>query len=81
MQMEPYGFTVIPPDSFGNQQRVFVPRASLRSVEVLGVVGSPLKSRRPSPPPRNRSACSMSKFRALATPALKNGYGILEFNT
>lgn len=43
LQLEPYGFTVIPPDSYGNRQRVFVPRAALDSLEVLGVVGSPLK--------------------------------------
>lgn len=43
LQLEPYGFTVIPPDSYGNRQRVFVPRAALESLEVLGVVGSPLK--------------------------------------
>ena len=47
MQLEHYGFTVIPPDSYGNRQRVFVPRAALRSVEVLGVVGSPLTRRKP----------------------------------
>jgi hypothetical protein len=46
LQLESYGFTVIPPDSFGNNQRYFVPRVSLRSVEVLGVVGSPLKRRK-----------------------------------
>ena len=43
LQIEPYGVSVTPPDSLSNQQRVFVPRESLRSVEVLGVVGSPLK--------------------------------------
>ena len=42
LQLEHYGFTIIPPDSYGNRQRVFVPRAALRAVEVLGVVGSPL---------------------------------------
>jgi hypothetical protein len=46
LQVEAYGFSVAPPDSFSNQQRVFVPRASLRSVEVLGVVGSPLKRKK-----------------------------------
>ena len=46
LQVEPYGFSVAPPDSFSNQQRVFVPRGSLRTVEVLGVVGSPLKRRK-----------------------------------
>ena len=43
LALEPYGFTVVPPDSYGNQQRIFVPRASLEAIEVLGVVGSPLK--------------------------------------
>jgi hypothetical protein len=46
LQIEHYGFSIVPPDSFGSQQRVFIPRASLRSVEVLGVVGSPLKKRK-----------------------------------
>jgi len=45
LQIELYGFSLVPPDSFSNQQRVFVPRVSLQSVEVLGVVGSPLKRR------------------------------------
>jgi hypothetical protein len=43
LQIETYGFSIVPPDSFSNQQKVFVPRGSLRTVEVLGVVGSPLK--------------------------------------
>ncbi len=43
---EQHGLTVIPPDPYGNQQRIFVPRAALRSAEVLGVVGSPLKKRK-----------------------------------
>jgi hypothetical protein len=46
LQIEQYGVSVTPPDSFSNQQRVFVPRESLRSVEVLGVVGSPLKRKK-----------------------------------
>jgi hypothetical protein len=46
LQLEPYGFTVIPPDSLGNRQRVFVPKAALLGIEVLGVVGSPLKRRK-----------------------------------
>jgi hypothetical protein len=46
LQVEAYGFSVVPPDSYSNHQRVFVPRGSLRSVEVLGVVGSPLKRKK-----------------------------------
>lgn len=45
LQIDRYGFSIVPPDSLANQQRVFVPRGSLRAVEVLGVVGSPLKRR------------------------------------
>ncbi len=59
--MEHYGFTVIPPDPYGNQQRVFVPRAALQSVEVLGVVGSPLKTQGQAVPARTRSACSRNR--------------------
>ncbi len=43
LQVETHGFVVVPPDSSGNRQRVFVPRSALIGVEVLGVVGSPLK--------------------------------------
>jgi len=54
MQLEAGGFTVIPPDSFGNQQRVWAPRSSLVAVEVLGVVGSPLKKRKTKPTAREQ---------------------------
>jgi hypothetical protein len=43
LQIETHGFVVVPPDPYGNRQRVFVPRLALLGVEVLGVVGSPLK--------------------------------------
>jgi hypothetical protein len=49
MLLESGGFTVIPPDSFGNQQRVWAPKGSLVALEVLGVVGSPLQRRKPKP--------------------------------
>jgi hypothetical protein len=49
MLLEPMGITITPPDPFGNQQRIFVPRTSLNAVEVLGVVGSPLKKRKAKP--------------------------------
>ena len=54
MLLETSGFAVIPPDSFGNQQRVWVPRGSLVAVEVLGVVGSPLKKRKGKPSPKEQ---------------------------
>jgi hypothetical protein len=37
------GFTVTPPEPDANNQRVFVPRSALKSIQVLGVVGSPLR--------------------------------------
>jgi hypothetical protein len=49
MSLEANGFTLTPPDPFGNQQRIFIPRSSLLAVEVLGVVGSPLKKRKAKP--------------------------------
>jgi hypothetical protein len=49
LQVEHYGFTIVPPDSASNQQRIFAPREALRAVEVLGVVGSPLNRRKTKP--------------------------------
>jgi len=54
LQLEPYGFTVIPPDPYSNQQRVFIPRAAVQTVEVLGVVGSPLKKRKAKAVPKEQ---------------------------
>ena len=42
-QVEHYGFTVIPPDPYGSNSGFFIPRRLPGTVEVLGVVGSPLK--------------------------------------
>jgi hypothetical protein len=54
LQVDRYGFTVIPPDPASNQQRVFSPREALRAVEVLGVVGSPLNRRKAKPPAKEQ---------------------------
>ncbi len=42
LQIERYGFNVIPPEPYSNQQRLFIPREALTAIQVLGVVGSPL---------------------------------------
>src|ERR1051325_9143405 len=47
LQVEYYGFTLIPPDSIGSNHKLFVPRSAVRSVEVMGVGGSPLTRRKP----------------------------------
>jgi hypothetical protein len=46
---EAQGFTVVPPDPYSNNQRLFLPRAALVELQVLGVVGSPLRRRKPKP--------------------------------
>ena len=46
LQLDSYGFTLIPPDFGSHNQRIFVPRAALIEMQVLGVVGSPLKGSR-----------------------------------
>jgi len=54
LQVEPQGFSFIPPDPGYQNQKVFVPRAALAAIQVLGVVGSPLKTRRPQPAPKEQ---------------------------
>jgi len=41
--VENNGFQAVPPDPTFQNQRVFVPRAALSNVQVLGVIGSPLR--------------------------------------
>lgn len=43
------GFTVVPPDPYSNNQRLFLPHAALAELQVLGVVGSPLRRRKAKP--------------------------------
>jgi hypothetical protein len=49
LHLEDYGFTVTPPDPYANNQRVFLPKTALSEMQVLGVVGSALRRRRPTP--------------------------------
>jgi len=56
MGLDPAGFSVIPPDPFANTQRLFVPRSALAGIEVLGVIGSPLrKPRKPKEAPEGQA--------------------------
>lgn len=43
--VESSGFSIIPPDPTFQNQKIFVPRAALEDVQVLGVIGSPLRRR------------------------------------
>jgi hypothetical protein len=48
LQLDPHGFTVTPPGLAAAPQRIFIPRAALRSLHVLAVVGSGLgRSKKP----------------------------------
>jgi len=49
LQFEASGFSSIPPDPSFQNQRVFIPRLALAGVEVLGVIGSPLRRRTGKP--------------------------------
>lgn len=42
------GYTVVPPDPTFQNQRIFVPRQALQAVQVLGVIGSPLRRKKPA---------------------------------
>ncbi len=43
--IDPVGFSVVPPDPTFQNQRIFVPRAALNNIQVLGVIGSRLQKR------------------------------------
>jgi hypothetical protein len=45
LRVDPGGFHAVPPDPTFHNQRVFVPRTAVSSVQVLGVIGSPLRRR------------------------------------
>lgn len=49
LQIDSHGFTLTPPDPTSNNQRLFLPRTALTEIQVLGVVGSPLRRRKAKP--------------------------------
>ena len=52
LQLSDRGITVTPPDPNANTRKMFVPRAVLAELKVLGVIGSPArKGRRKRPEP------------------------------
>ncbi len=55
LQLDPHGFSVVPPDPGFQNQRIFVPKAALSEVQVLGVVGSALRAgRKPKAVPKEQ---------------------------
>jgi hypothetical protein len=51
LHLESGGFGIVPPDPTFQNQRIWVPRPALSGVEVLGVIGSPLRRRKPEEKP------------------------------
>lgn len=49
--IEPGGISVTPPEGVWNSQKIFVPRAALAEVQVLGVVGVPARKPAKKPEP------------------------------
>ena len=58
LQYDPYGFMVVPPDFTYANQRLFIPRAALTGLQVLGVINSPLRQAKKKPsrkmPPKDQ---------------------------
>ncbi len=53
--LDTFGFSVVPPDPGFQNQRIFVPKVALSRIQVLGVVGSPLRGpRKPKPVPKEQ---------------------------
>jgi len=51
LYLEPHGFTVVPPNA---ADRVFVPRAALAELQVVGVVGGPARPGKAKPKPKEQ---------------------------
>jgi hypothetical protein len=61
MLLEDVGFHIIPPDPSFQNQRIFIPRVGLENVQVLGVIGSPLR-RKKAPKPAEPEADQLEMF-------------------
>ena len=63
------GFSVIPPDQQSNTQRIFVPRAALAEMTVIGVIGE--KTGRRGRRPEDTRQVPMFHVRVLQARALE----------
>lgn len=55
------GFTVVPPDPYANNQKIFVPKTSLAELTVLGVIGNPLRQQKKRPAAAAQGQISLFK--------------------
>jgi hypothetical protein len=51
--LETGGFTIVPPDGTFHNQRIYIPSEALHAVEVLGVIGTPLRRKVRAPAPED----------------------------
>lgn len=49
--LDPQGFQIAPPDASSNNQRLFLPRAALKECRVMGIIGTPGRTRKAKPAP------------------------------
>ncbi len=54
LQIEPPGFTLVPPDPLSNSQKVFIPRHALSGIHVAGVIGGGRRQRKRKEPAREQ---------------------------
>ncbi len=52
LQLEPFGVSFVPPHA--GTGKAFIPRAALFEVQVVGVLGSPLRVAKPKPKPKEQ---------------------------
>jgi hypothetical protein len=53
--LEPAGLLLTPPDTRSNTQRIFLPRASLRELTMVAVIGAPAAKPSRKPPVREQA--------------------------
>jgi hypothetical protein len=59
LQLAASGFSIVPPDPTFQNQRIFVPKTALTEVQVLGVIGSPLRRRVAKPGEQEKGQLEM----------------------
>ena len=59
LQLSDHGVMVTPPDPNANTHKIFVPRAALEELKVLGVIGSPIRKPKPKRPEPSRDQMAL----------------------
>ena len=54
VQLDPRGYLIAPPDANSNNQRLFLPKTALKELKVMGVVGSPARTKKTKTEPEGQ---------------------------